>query len=428
MTKVLIVAYYWPPSGGAGVQRWLKFVKYLPQFGVQPVVVTVNPEYASYAVTDESLIADVAAGVEVHRTQSREPFGAYKKISANKQIPQAGFANEKNAGFIEKLARFIRGNFFIPDARKGWNNYAFAKCCEIIEREKIDAIVTTSPPHSTQLIGLRLKQKYGLRWIADLRDPWTDIYYYNKLYHTPIAKRIDLKYERSVIEKADKVVVVSKAIKRTFENKGYTIAADKIAVIPNGYDHTDFENIVQATNTNFVITYTGTLSNDYPITGFIDVLAELIAEGNDITLRFFGSLPGDIAQLATTKLGNKVEINSHVTHTQAIEKMQSSDALLLLIPDVPGNEGILTGKLFEYLASHKPIIGIGPENGDAAEIINDCNVGKMVDSASKEGLKLYVQNLITQKAAGKPQAINTEMVSGFSRLALTKKMSSVISA
>lgn len=427
MAKVLIVTYYWPPSGGAGVQRWLKFVKYLPQFGIQPIVVTVNPASASYAVTDNTLGNDIEQDVKVYRTHSREPFGAYKKISSNKQIPQAGFANEKNAGLVEKLARFVRGNFFIPDARKGWNNYAFNQCCQIIEQEQIEAVVTTSPPHSTQLIGLRLKEKYGIRWIADLRDPWTDIYYYNKLYHTPLAKAIDKGYEKSVLEKADRVVVVSHAIKRTFETKGYKLYDGKIAVIPNGYDHTDFEQLERRTQPIFTISYTGTLSNDYPTSGIINALASLKSEGYHLGLRFYGSMPGDIAQAARLQLGDSLEIHSHITHTEAISRMVESDALLLLIPDVPGNEGILTGKLFEYLASQKPIIGIGPEQGDAAAIIKECQAGQMLAPNAVDKLKLFIKQLIEAKADGIEIKTNTRAVSLYSRRALTEKMAGVIS-
>lgn len=427
MAKVLIVTYYWPPSGGAGVQRWLKFVKYLPQFGIQPIVVTVDFNTASYAVTDATLEKDVAEGVKVYRTASREPFGAYKKISSNKQIPQAGFANEKNAGIVEKLARFVRGNFFIPDARKGWNSFAFTQCCQIIEQEQIDAVVTTSPPHSTQLIGLKLKEKYGIRWIADLRDPWTDIYYYNKLYHTPLAKAIDKGYEKSVLEKADRVVVVSHAIKRTFEAKGYNLQPGKIAVIPNGYDHTDFDKVTQSPQSVFTISYTGTLSNDYPISGIIDVLASLKNEGYPLLLRFYGSMPGDIAQIAKMQLGDSLEVYNHITHTEAISRMVESDALLLLIPDVPGNDGILTGKLFEYLASQKPIIGIGPEQGDAAAIINECEAGLMIAPKAIDKLKAFVKQLIETKASGNAVISNSEAVASYSRRALTEKMAGVIS-
>ena len=181
MKKILIITYYWPPSGGAGVQRWLKYSRYLPDNQIQPIVVTVDPQKASYPVIDNSLLYEVPSSVKVHFTDTFEPFEMYRIVSRKNQIPFAGFANEGKLTMFKKFVRFIRGNFFIPDARIGWNKYAFAKCCALIEKENIDTILVTSPPQSSQLIGLRLKKKYKLKWIADVRDPWTDIYYYDKL-------------------------------------------------------------------------------------------------------------------------------------------------------------------------------------------------------------------------------------------------------
>jgi hypothetical protein len=175
MNKVLIVTYYWPPSGGAGVQRWLKFSKYLPEFGWEPIILTVDPEFAAYPVTDYSLSEGFPSSVKIFKTAATNYFRVYNKDKT--RIPTAGFANNKENTLKEKIMRFIRGNFFIPDPRRGWNSFAFRKACEIIETERIENIITTSPPHSTQLIGLNIKKKYpAINWIADLRDPWTDIY------------------------------------------------------------------------------------------------------------------------------------------------------------------------------------------------------------------------------------------------------------
>ena len=196
--KVLIITYYWPPSGGAGVQRWLKFVKYLPEFNIHPYVLSVDPQYASFPVLDESLEKEVPESVQVFKTKSREPFSFYKKITGESEIPYAGFVNQGNPGLLNKIARVIRGNLFIPDARVGWNKFALKKAIEIIQKYEIDTLITTSPPHSTQLIGLKLKNKTGVNWIADLRDPWTDIYYYKQMYHTIWAKKLDEKYEKKV--------------------------------------------------------------------------------------------------------------------------------------------------------------------------------------------------------------------------------------
>jgi len=218
MNKVLIVTYYWPPSGGAGVQRWLKFSKCLPEFGWNPIILTVDPAYAAYPVTDFSLKGDLPESVKVYSTPAINYFGIYKKDKS--RIPSAGFANNTDNSIKGKILRFIRGNFFLPDPRKGWNKYAFKKACELIETEGIKNIITTSPPHSTQLIGLKIKNKYrAIKWIADLRDPWTDIYYYKQFYPTFISKYIDQKLEESVLKNADKIITVGDSLKNLFSLK-----------------------------------------------------------------------------------------------------------------------------------------------------------------------------------------------------------------
>ena len=195
MNKVLIVTYYWPPSGGAGVQRWLKFAKYLPEFGWEPIILTVDPQFAAYPVTDYSLNEDVPAGLRIYSTPATDYFSIYRKDKS--KIPTAGFANSMDDTLKGKFLRFIRGNFFLPDPRKGWNRYAFKKASDLIDSEGIKHVITTSPPHSTQLIGLKIKKKYPeIKWIADLRDPWTDIYYYKQFYPTLLSKRIDAGYEK----------------------------------------------------------------------------------------------------------------------------------------------------------------------------------------------------------------------------------------
>ena len=177
MKKVLIISYYFPPSGGSGVQRWLKFVKYLPEFGYEPIVLTVDPTVASYPQIDATLLQDIPSLVRVERTTTREMLSLYKRVSPTKEIPYGGFANENTQGLFSTISRFIRGNFFLPDPRRGWNKFAYKKACELIEQEQIDTVITTSPPHSTQLIGLKLKKRFpSIQWIADLRDPWRDIF------------------------------------------------------------------------------------------------------------------------------------------------------------------------------------------------------------------------------------------------------------
>ncbi|MGD0709790.1 MAG: glycosyltransferase family 4 protein [Bacteroidales bacterium] len=396
MKKVLLITYYWPPCGGPSVQRTLKFARYLPEFGYLPYVITVDENKASYPVTDNSLMKEVPENIKVFRTDTSEPFKLYSKVTNKKDIPHSGFANDGKPGFIQKISRFIRGNMFIPDARKGWNKYAIAKAKELIQQETFSAILTSSPPHSTQLIGLQLKKETGLPWIADLRDPWTDIYYYKEMMHLGFAKRKDAGYEQTVLENADKILVVSDAIKRMFLSKSTKINPEKIHVIPNGYDEVDFEMPSSNPPANeFLITYTGTLAANYGIDNFIEVLAEIKNEnwGVYFKLRFVGELAESL-RVKITCSGIHFEAIDYVPHNESIKYILGSTILLLAIPRIANNEGILTGKLFEYLASRKSIVCIGPENGDAAKIIRECSAGETFDYEEKGKLKQYLQSLI----------------------------------
>jgi glycosyltransferase involved in cell wall biosynthesis len=427
--KVLLFTYYWPPSGGAGVQRWLKFCKYLPEFNIQPIVITVDETQASYPVIDQSFQHDIAHDLHVIKTKSFEPLNFYQKLSGRKQVPFAGFANETNENWKHEVSRFIRGNFFIPDARKGWNKYALKAGKQIIEQHKIQTIITTSPPHSTQLIGLKLKKQYAINWIADLRDPWTDIYYYKKMNHTLLARNLDLGYEREVLEQADKIVVVSDFIKNMFLQKSSKIDPAKIYVIPNGYDEEDFKDVNPLSDkASLIIAYNGTLSNDYPIEPFIEALKKVIDSTTDIAvkLQFTGSVSEEIIQHIKKIIPNHCIFNGHVSHKKSVEILQNSDISLLLIPDVANNEGILTGKLFEYLAAENPIICIGPKHGNAAAIIEKCQAGKTFEKQDVAEISTYLEKLVIQFKKSKNLKITNQLHAQYSRRNLSKAMAEII--
>ncbi|MCX2739113.1 glycosyltransferase family 4 protein [Pontibacter anaerobius] len=381
LTDILYISYYWPPSGGPGVQRGLKFCKYLPQFGISPTVLTVDEKQASYPLLDETFTQEVPQGLQVYRTATSEPFEYYKKLSGKKEIPYSGFANQQSKDtLVDKLFKFVRGNLFIPDARVGWNKHAVRKAEELLQSGKYKAIVTTSPPHSTQLIGLKLKQKYNLPWIADLRDPWTNIHYYDQLLHTPIAKRLDEKYERQVLELADAIVVTSEDTKRLFLNKPASIDARKIHVIPNGYDGADFVYQSKPPKNEFLITYTGTITEQYNIDVFLKVLAHMLSVHNEINykLRFVGKVSeGMKKRIEKAGVLGICEFIPYVPHQEAIKYMMESTVLFLAIADVENVFANVPGKLFEYLASNKPIIALGPVHSDMDRIIDECGAGRL---------------------------------------------------
>ncbi|NEM97461.1 glycosyltransferase family 4 protein [Pontibacter burrus] len=430
LTNLLYISYYWPPSGGPGVQRGLKFCKYLPQFGVQPGVLTVDEKQASYALLDPTFEKEIPDGIEVYRTATSEPFEYYKKLSGKKEIPYSGFANQKTKdSFLDKVFKFVRGNMFIPDARVGWNKHALQKAEELIVAGKYNAIITTSPPHSSQLIGLKLKQKYKLPWIADLRDPWTNIHYYDQLMHTPIARRLDEKYERQVLEQADAIIVTSDDTKRLFMNKPANITADKIHVIPNGYDEDDFIFQSNPPEDCFLITYTGTIAENYNIDVFLKVIANLLSTHSEINykLRFVGKVSDGVKQrIAKAGLEGITEYISYVPHQEAIKYMMESTVLLLSIAEVDSVYANVPGKLFEYLASNKPIVALGPVHSAMDQIIDECGAGRLFHYTAYD---LMLDHMTQMSKAWK---INPNLDlpyinhARFSRRALTGELAKVI--
>lgn len=411
------------------MQRWLKFVKYLPDFGVEPIVLTVDNDYASYPITDSSLLEEIPEGIKVFYTKSSEPFRLYKKLSGKKDIPHSGFANETKVSLLQKVMRFIRGNFFIPDARKGWNKFAYKDAKKLILEHNITTVITTSPPHSTQLIGSKLKDNLNIKWVMDLRDPWTDIYYYKQLYHTAFAKRADSNYEKKVLTQADKMIVVSNIIKDQFLKKAPGIDSTKFSVIPNGFDELDFDDSGQYERSNFIITYTGTISNDYHIDSFLHAVKRLTEEINEnqIILRFVGVVTDYYKTIIhNIGLSEITEYKGYVTHKKSVEYLHQSTALFLAIPDVKNNDGILTGKLFEYLGAGRPVISIGPVNGEAAMIIKKCEAGKMFDYNDEDNIYTYLSDLFQRWNRGENTNIKNEQVKMYTRKHLTKELSSLI--
>ena len=425
MKKVLIISYYFPPSGGSGVQRWLKFVKYLPEFGYDPIVLTVDPTVASYPQIDATLLQDIPSLVRVERTTTREILSLYKRVSPTKEIPYGGFANENTNTFFSILSRFVRGNLFLPDPRRGWNKFAYKKACELIEQEQIDTVITTSPPHSTQLIGLKLKKRFAsIQWIADLRDPWLDIFYYKDTYPTWLADKLNAYYERAVLQQADQLITVSNGCKNLFLQ--HAAVADKFHVIPNGYDEDDFEQLpVDKAADKFVISYIGVLSGLYCIDGLIDAVANLSASYKyQLTIRFVGKIAPEIRQKLSEKgIDDILEFVDYVPHNEALRYMKNAHLLLLLLPHASSNTGILTGKLFEYMASETPILMLASDTEEATQLLQSCQAGRAVHPLDSAAIQLAIENAID----GKWDKASYKLYTDYSRRALTGRLASLIS-
>jgi len=427
MKPVLIITYYWPPSGGSGVQRWLKFAKYLPEFGYNPIILTVNPDQASYPVLDESLIDEIPDSIKVFKTKTFEVFNLYKKSLGKGQYPHSSFVNEPKPSVSQKLARFIRGNFFIPDSRIGWKKYAVRKAKELILKYDIKHIVTTGPPHSAHLIGLALKQKMNVKWIADFRDPWTDIFFYDQFYHTGFAKRRDATLERNVLEATDSVVIVSQALKDLLLEKSDRVAPEKIHVIPNGFDETDFSLPSNTPEDEFVITFTGSLANE---ANKMDVFAKVLAESMKeypkipVKFKFVGNIAQNIKDLfRKNDIEHIIDIIPYSPHKVAVQYLLNSTACFSVIKRTEKNKGILSGKIFDYLGSQKPIICIGPEDGNVAEILSECHAGRVLDYENEEGQKSYLQALFTGWMENPELDIQEQLYLKYSRRSLTKEFS-----
>jgi glycosyltransferase involved in cell wall biosynthesis len=416
--KVLIITYYWPPSGGAGVQRWVKFAKYLPEFGWEPVILTVDLKHAAYPVSDNSLEKEISPDLQVYRTPATDYFSLFSRDRS--KIPSAGFAINPDNSLKGKISRFARGNFFIPDPRRGWNRYAFRKASELITSMDIRHVITTSPPHSTQLIGLRLKKTFpDIRWIADLRDPWTDIYYYRQFYPTFISEYIDSSFERKTLRLSDSIITVGPSLKKLFISKVKETEA-KTEIITNGFDPDDFTGAA-AIPGKFTITYAGTLSDIYPVKGFLEALASLKAAKIEFGLKFIGGVSKNQRDLVMSKLsGDEVIFLPYSDHITAIRHLRESSVLLLIIPQHHGNRSIVTGKLFEYLASGRPVICLGPSDGDAASIISRTGHGRSFSYNDSANIGNYLAELA-------PRPLPTlSSPAEYSRRHLTAKLASFL--
>lgn len=424
--KVLIFTYYWPPAGGAGVQRWLKFSKYLHDFNMEPIVITVDEKHSSYAQLDDSLNLEIKENQRVYKTNSFEPLNIFSFFAGKKNVPYAGFANVNKKTTMQTISRFIRGNFFIPDPRKGWNHYALKKAEALIKEEGIDIIITTGPPHSTHLIGQKLKKKYQLKWICDMRDPWTDIYYYKDLLHIPLVKRVDSKLEKKVLIECDKITTVSSGLKNIFENKSDKISSDKIHILPNGYDESDFKTSIIKKNEKLTIAYVGTMAEIYEPSPFFDAFERSLKNGIPLELKLVGKVsPPILEELRNRSWSDKVNLVGQVSHSEAIHQMQSADILLLLIPNTEDSKGILTGKFFEYLAAKRPILAHGPKNGDIDNILNTTNAGRLFDFNNTSGIENYI-TYIYKEYYLENKSFESKNIESYSRQSLSQELSKVI--
>ena len=430
MKRVLIITYYWPPSGGSGVQRWLKMSKYLPENGWQPVVYTADD--AEYPVEDPSLEQDVAPDTEVIRRPIVEPYTFYKKFLGMKkgEKVKAGFINEgvQKNGWKENVSVWLRGNLFIPDARCWWIKPSVRYLSNYLKEHPVDAMVSTGPPHSMHLIAKALHKKFNIPWVADFRDPWTDIDFYNELKLTRCADKKHHRLEHQVLTEATKVVTIGWDCAKGLENHG----AKDVMVITNGYD---FDCTIVETDANpsprqqetstFTMSHIGIIGSNRNPETLWQAISDLVETRHGTSLplqiRLIGQVDNSVIEsIKRHKIEKYVEIIPYIPHNQVIVEQQKSDALLLFVNNTPNAKGILTGKLFEYMASGRPILCIGPEDGDSARILNETQTGITVGFNDKEKMKSVILDLLVKHSANQLVTNDIKAVEKYSRRNLTK--------
>ena len=427
MKRVLIITYYWPPSGGSGVQRWLKMSKYLPENGWQPVIYTADG--AEYPVEDLSLEKDVAPEAEIVRYPIIEPYSFYKKFLGIKKEEKikAGFINEgkKKSAWKENISVWLRGNLFIPDARCWWIKPSINFLKNYLEKSPVDAIISTGPPHSLHLIAKNLHRKFNIPWIADFRDPWTDIDFFSELKLTKRSLKKHHRLQYQVLTEANKVVTVGWDWAKGLESHG----AHDVAVITNGYDfNIDEKSGDVELSKEFTMSHVGIVGAARNAVVFWETLGELIKDKSLVDfskllkIRLIGQVDNSVIEsVKKNNLEDNVEIIPYIPHEKVIKEQCSSQVLLLFVNNSPNAKGILTGKIFEYMASGRPILAIGPKDGDTAIILEKTNSGLIVDFEDKERMKNIIIDLFNKFKENQLITKKNEMVEKYSRRALAKE-------
>ena len=418
--KVLIITYYWPPSGGSGVQRWLKFSKYLRDFNIEPIIYTVdNP---SYPIKDTSLESEIPLDLEVLKQPIFEPNFFLSIFGNNKKKESAGFLNP-NPTLLGRFFQYVRANYFIPDARKFWIKPSVKFLSNYLKNNEIDVVITTGPPHSMHIIGLVLKDKFKIKWISDFRDPWTEIDYFQQLPLTKKANKKHHQLEQEVLEKSDMVIVVGETMKKKFLKHNHNIE-----VLTNGFD--SYENsLTIELDSNFSITHVGSMNTDRNPTILWEVLYEISSENidfkNNLRIKFIGKIDDTVIQDIQVFNPKNILRIPYLDHKEVRKYQASSQVLLLSINQVPNAKGIITGKIFEYLQAKRPILGIGPEDGDAAAILKKTNAGNIVGFNNKIELKAAVLKLYKDFKEERlfVKSINIEQ---FHRKNITRQLAQVI--
>lgn len=392
--KILIITYYWPPSGGSGVQRWIYFSKYLHEAGYDVEILTIDPKEANYQKIDESFI-DAIKSIKVHTCGGGINFlSFYKSFNKKKELP-LGYLPKTKIGFTNKIAGFIRGNFFIPDARVGWSKKAKKKATELMNNSSYSHVITTGPPHSAHLVGLHLKKSYSFKWIADFRDPWTDIYYNELFYQTRFAKNKDSRLEKEVLQQSDIVLTVGPTLANNLKFKIKDSDQQKVKFILNGFDLEKVKSIAYEPYEKTSISFVGLWGTSQPYQELIRALDSL-SEELDFTFNIAGTIADEVLEelKQTKKLDYK--LLGYVSHIEALKIMSNSTILFTSLANSKDSKLIISGKLMEYLATSNPVVIIGKKGGDAEHLMNQFDGTYFFDFSDLNELKQVLNKLLIQ--------------------------------
>ncbi len=444
MKRVLIISYYWPPTGGSGVQRWVKFAKYLPSEGWQPVIYT--PENPEQLAIDETLAAEIPEEAEIVKTRIFEPYTLYKKFlrssGHSKEAVEVNPVNAQNKSFAQKAAMWVRGNFFRPDPRYLWIRPSVKFLKRYLEEHPVDLIVSTGPPQSMHIIGMKLARATGLPWIADFRDPWTKIFYFKHLSMTRATERWHHRMEKRVLDEATRVVAVSPLVQQEFQIMTQT----PVELITNGFDECDFEgtggcsasgssrgqHAAGGPGRDFVLTHTGLFAADGNPTVLWEVLAEKCAAdpafGKHLKIKLIGKTDAQIiSAIEASGLGGHLIDMGYQPHSKAIEEQRKASLLILPLRKEPEYRAVLPGKLFEYLASWRPVLGIGQPDGAMSMILNQTKTGIVLDWNDKASLARFI-DLCWDRHLNGTLTVEDADLSQFTRRNLTRRMAQLFNS
>lgn len=430
MNKVLIITYYWPPSGGVGVQRWLKMAKYLPEYGWEPVIFT--PENPQFNIKDESLVKEVRSDTDVLRFPIWEPFGIFNKLSGNKKNIRQGLALEKSdRSLTDRAAVWVRGNVFVPDPRRFWAGPAARFLADFLAQNGISTIITTGPPHSMHLIGLKLKKKNpALKWVADLRDPWSEWDMLDKLQTGALARKMHRNYEKKVLERADIVLTVTEGMGKDLVRLG---GGKRVRVITNGYDP-EYEYPISGEKGNgkFRVCHLGLLNELRDPRAVFQAMKDLCREDEAFNASLELELGGIVSQSIKERLMNdevlrdKIIWHDYLPRTEVVKKYREAEVLLLLQNRTEKSRHILPAKLFEYLPVGKPVLLSGLQPSDAATLLKETKAGITVDYQDEAGSREALIKLFREWQAGKPQGKPSEKVEAYRRDYLAGKLGDLL--